>query len=256
MRSIPSVPQRGAGGAALAGGTGGVPLFLKTLEGGAGGIAAQAKPDPWLKDDASQDKTIRPHRRADAGIRSPCHTPLAKYEQLCYSTPMKSADSPLLFLGACRIHSVLEANHRESPCGRGAEGTSSRRIAFRGTMGPEPMPFRDKLLGAIRLRHGSLRLHYGSSQLSYGSVPPCYAFCYGSVPTNPEIRLIRVTNPLQPSQSPDSFHIEVLWITTRAPAAVALGRPPAAQPTQGAVPTPLRHSPRPVKYRPSAQRRA
>ena len=40
----------------------------------------------------------------------------------------------------------------------------------------------------------SLRLHYGSSQLSYGLLTPCYAFCYGSVPENPEIRLIRVTN--------------------------------------------------------------
>ena len=106
------------------GGTGGVPLFSKTSEGGPGGTTAQAKPDPPLKEGAGQTKTIRPQRRADAGVWGSCHTPLAKYEQLCYSTPMKSATGPLLFLGACRITHVLGANHRVSPCGRGAEGTT------------------------------------------------------------------------------------------------------------------------------------
>ena len=49
--------KQGAGGTAPAGGTGGVPLSWKTSEGGAGGMAAQAKPDP-------------PSRL--------CHTPIAK----------------------------------------------------------------------------------------------------------------------------------------------------------------------------------
>ncbi len=107
---------------------------------------------------------------------APCQPPIAKYEQLCYSTPMKWVLSPLLFLGACRIHEYC-ANHRESPCDRGAEGTSPRRIAFRGTMRLERMPFRDRLFGAIPLHYGSvtdpiqipfrsfttpLQLHYGS----------------------------------------------------------------------------------------------
>ena len=35
---------------------GGVPLFLKTSEGGAGGIAAQAKPDPPLKEGVGHNK--------------------------------------------------------------------------------------------------------------------------------------------------------------------------------------------------------
>ncbi len=52
---------------------------------------------------ARQDKTIRPRQRADAGVRGLRHTPLAKYERVCYNTPMKSATGPLLFLGACRI---------------------------------------------------------------------------------------------------------------------------------------------------------
>ena len=130
---------------------------------------------------------------------------------------MKSAAGPLLFLRACRIHSALGLTTENPPCGRDAEGTSPRRIAFRGTMGPEPMPFRDKLLGAIRLRHGSLRLHYGSSQLSYGSVTPCYAFCYGSVPTNPEIRLIRVTERQSPSGSLICGRVEVGYREMRKP---------------------------------------
>ena len=62
------------------GGAGGVPLYPKRLEGGAGGTTAQAKPDPPLKEGAGQNKTIRPHQRADAGVRGSCHIPIAKYE--------------------------------------------------------------------------------------------------------------------------------------------------------------------------------
>ena len=183
--TIPSSsPKQGAGGAAPAGGTGGVPLYLKTLEGGAGGIAAQAKPNPPLKDSAGhnktirpadascpyprtrrkvrklpppspkrgaggaapaggtasppvsknvggrsgrdggagQAKTIRPHRRADAGVRVSATPPLQNTNDCAIVPPMKWATSPLLFLGACRIHEYC-ANHGESPCGRGAEGT-------------------------------------------------------------------------------------------------------------------------------------
>ena len=102
--SPPSLPKRRAGG---------VPLFLKTLEGGAGGIAAQAKPDPSLKDGAGRNK---PPRLGYA-------TPLLQNANGCAIVPpMKWATSPLLFLGACRIHEHC-AHHGESPCGRGAEGT-------------------------------------------------------------------------------------------------------------------------------------
>ncbi len=59
-RKLATAPKRGAGGAAPAGGTGSVPLFLKTLEGGPGGTTAQAKPIPPLKEGASHNKTIRP----------------------------------------------------------------------------------------------------------------------------------------------------------------------------------------------------
>ena len=111
---LSSLPQAGCRGAAPSGGTEGVPLFLKTLEGGAGGIAALAKPDPPLKDGAGHNKTLVPR---DA-------PPLQNTNYCAIVPPMKWATGPLLFLGACRITYVLGANHRESPCGRSAEGTT------------------------------------------------------------------------------------------------------------------------------------
>ncbi len=100
----PPSPQAGCRGRSPRRGYRGSPPVPKNVGGWAGGTTAQAKPVPSLIEGARQDKTIRPHRRADAGVRGPCHTPLAIYERVCYSTPMKSATGPLLFLGACRIH--------------------------------------------------------------------------------------------------------------------------------------------------------
>ena len=62
QRKLATAPKQGAGGAAPAGGTGGVPLFWKTLEGGAGGMAAQAKADHPLKESTGQTKTLRRRR--------------------------------------------------------------------------------------------------------------------------------------------------------------------------------------------------
>ena len=129
---------------------------------------------------AGQDKTIRPHQRADAGVRGPRHTPLAKYEHLCYGTPMKSAASPLLFLGACRITYVPGANHRESPCGRGRGETSPSPTTVRRRVRPVPMPFPDKPLGAIPLSDGyatdERRLRDGSATDARRLVTSCHAF--------------------------------------------------------------------------------
>ena len=69
QRRLATAPKRGAGGAAPAGGTGGVPLFPKTLEGGAGGIAAHAKPTPPLMEGARQAATPVP--QAGCRGRSP-----------------------------------------------------------------------------------------------------------------------------------------------------------------------------------------
>ena len=119
-----ALPQAGCRGRSPRRGNRGSPPVSKNVGGWAGGTTAHAKPTPPLKEGARQDKTIRPHRRPPSEVRGPCHTPLVKYELLCYDSPMRWAAGPLLLLGACRIHTALEANHRESPCGRGAEGTT------------------------------------------------------------------------------------------------------------------------------------
>ena len=113
QRRLATTPKRGAGG------TGGVPLYPKTSGGWAGGTTAHAKPDHPLIEGARQDKPIVPIAAPPTPPREPpLPPPIAKYERVCYSTPMKSAAGPLLFLGACRIQLALWANHRDSPCGR------------------------------------------------------------------------------------------------------------------------------------------
>ncbi len=102
--SSPPSPKRGAGGAAPAGGTA-CPPVPKNVGGWSGRDSS-----------AGQDRP--------SAQEAPAPPPVAKYELLCYSIPMKWAPGPLLFLGVCRITFVLGANHRESPCGRGAEGTT------------------------------------------------------------------------------------------------------------------------------------
>ena len=174
----PPSPKQGTGGAAPAGGTGGLALHLKTSEGGAGGIAAHAKPDPSLMEGAGQDKTIRPHRRADAGVRAPRHTPLAKSEQLCYSIPMKSADSPLLFLGACRIHEHC-AKHRASPAAGALREQPKGQDPPRKPGTGACAVIRRRRFGAIPLHDGSVTVRYGTMtvplQFHDGFFTVCYA---------------------------------------------------------------------------------
>ena len=98
------------------------------------GAAGPAGTRPWLAGRPSARTPGQPSIRRNLFLRargkvrmeamSLLPSPLAKCERLCYSVPMKSAAGPPLFLGACRITSVLGANHGESPCGRGAEGTT------------------------------------------------------------------------------------------------------------------------------------
>ena len=168
---IPRLPSR-VQGAQPPPGVQRVPLFLKTSEGGAGGIAAQAKPDPPLKEGAGQNKPTHPQSLPPAAgeasapphlqnknfcaMISPGSEPPARFsssEPAAYilhwgltteNPPVagalrehpKGQDPPRKvgtgatavvrhrLLGACRIHIVLGANHGESPCGRGAEGTT------------------------------------------------------------------------------------------------------------------------------------
>ena len=161
-RKTPSpFPKRGAGGAAPAGGTA-CPPVSKNVGG-------------W----ARWDNGARQASLSGEGGRKPQqdhpsrkrHTPLAKYEQLCYSTPMKSAADPLLFLGACRIHEHC-ANRRASPCGRGAEGTPQRARPSEDGRGrsdcrckaqapwshPAPLRFHYRSITVpLRFHYGSLR---------------------------------------------------------------------------------------------------
>ncbi len=122
--------------------------------------AASTAPSP------TPGRTSPPCLRTRGQVRKPRHTPIAKYEQVCYSIPMKWAPGPLLFLGACRIHIALEANHRESPCGRRAEGTTQG--ARPSEEGWDRSRCRYKAQAAwsypapLRFRYGSLRSHYGS----------------------------------------------------------------------------------------------
>ena len=111
--SSPPSPKRGAEGAAPAGGTA-CPPVPKNVGGWSGRDSGAGQARPSAEGGSGHNKTIRPGYAP----------PLAKYERLCYSAPMKWAAGPLLSLGACHIHIALEANHRESPCGRSAEGTT------------------------------------------------------------------------------------------------------------------------------------
>ena len=108
------LPKDGAGNPWFPPGVRGCPPVLENVGGRSGrdSGADQARPSAEGGRTPQQDPPSRL-----------CRHPLAKYERLCYSILMKWAGGPLLLLGACRITYVLGANHRESPCGRGAEGT-------------------------------------------------------------------------------------------------------------------------------------
>ena len=134
-------------------------------------------------------RTSPPCLRTRGQVRKPRHTPLAKYEQLCYGIAMKwAADSPLLFLGACRIHSALEANHRESPCGRRAEGTTQgarpseegwdrSQCRYKAQAALEPSR---SITVPLRFVTEPLRFLYSSLTVSLRLVTPYYALVTAS----------------------------------------------------------------------------
>ncbi len=100
---------------------------------------------------------------------------------------MKWAPGPLLFLGACRIHIALGANHRESPCGRSAEGTTQGARPSEEGWDRSQCRYKAQALWShpapLRFRYGSLRSHYGSF-----TVP--LRFLYGLLrPITPLLRL-------------------------------------------------------------------
>ena len=158
------------------------PCSQKRMEGGAGGIAAQAKPIPT----AEGGRTPRqdhpppspPHRRRASPPPSTATPPIAKYEQLCYSTPMKSADSPLLFLGACRIHEHC-AKHRASPAAGALREQPKGQDPPRKPGTGACAVIRRRRFGAIPLHDGSVTVRYGTMtvplQFHDGFFTVCYA---------------------------------------------------------------------------------
>ena len=157
--------MQGAGGAAPAGGTA-CPPVPKNVGGWSGrdSGAGQARP--------SEEGGRTPQQNHPSRL---CHHPLAISEQLCYSIPMKSADSPLLLLGACRIHEhwglttenpPVAGALREQPKGQDPPrkvGTGANAVV------------RHRLPGAISLHYDSLRFHYSSLTVPLRLVTPYYA---------------------------------------------------------------------------------
>ena len=170
-----------------------------------GGTTAQAKPDPSLMEGARQDKTIRPHQRADAGVLAPATPPIAKYEQLCYSTPMKSATGPLLFLGAA-AYVRTGGFSVDSPRGRGAEGTTQGARPSEEGWDRSECRFDTSSLESLRLVSVSPRLATAPSQICPGSVTPPF-----------ESRLVNVAKCRQLSHSRDICPLECYGLPLSLP---------------------------------------
>ncbi len=185
IKQSPVPPPSRVQGAQPPPGVQGESLFPKTLEGGAGGITAHAKPDPPLKEGAGQDKTIRPHQRADAGVRGPCHTPLANTNNCAMishevgSRPASLSRSlPHMFGQGDSLWTPPVAGAlREQPKGQDPPrkvGTGANAV------------IRHRLFGAIPLHYGSitvplrfvtepLQILYSSLTVPLRLVTPYYA---------------------------------------------------------------------------------
>ena len=129
---------------------------------------------------------------------------------------MKSADSPLLSLGACRIHSVLETNHRESPCGRGAEGTTQGARPSGEGWDRSECRFETSSLEPLRLVSVSPWLATALSQI-----------CPGSVTAPFEGRLVNVAKCRQLSHSRDICPLECYGLPLSLPPLLPLAPLPA-----------------------------
>ncbi len=112
LGSVPApVPKQGAGGAAPAGGTGGVPLFPITLEGGLGGTTAYATESSLHP--PSTGATLRPYPHPRRKARK--HPP----------TPRVSKRRRLLSPAGCRGRSPRRG-YSESPVSKTVGGRSGR----------------------------------------------------------------------------------------------------------------------------------
>ncbi len=110
---------------------------------------------------------------------------------------MKWAPGPLLFLGACRITYVLGANHRESPCGRGAEGTPQGARPSEEGWDRSEYRFETSSLEPLRLVSVSPRLATALSQICPGSVTPPFGALLVNVAKRRQLSHSRDICPLE-----------------------------------------------------------
>ena len=127
---------------------------------------------------------------------------------------MKSAAGPLLFLGACRIHLALWANHRESPCGRGAEGTTQGARPSEEAWDRSECRFDTSSLEPLRLVSVSPRLATALSQI-----------CPGSVTAPFGVPLVNVAKRRQLSHSRDICPLECYGLPLSLPPLLPLAPP-------------------------------
>ena len=122
-----------------------------------------------------------------------CPTPIAKYERVCYGTPMKWAAGPLLLLGACRIHEHWGLTTEDPPvAGALREHPKGQDPPRKAGTGANAV-IRHRLFGAIPLHYGSVTVRYGAITVPLRLVTPYYAPVTASVPASPEIRLTTLT---------------------------------------------------------------
>ncbi len=189
----PPSPKQGAGGAAPAGGTA-CPPVPKNVGGWAGGTTAHAKTKPSV-----------PIGGRTPESEAPATPPIVKYEQVCYSTPMKSATGPLLFLGAA-AYVRTGGFSVDSPCGRGAEGTTQGARPSEEGWDRSECRFDTSSLESLRLVSVSPRLATAPSQICPGSVTPPF-----------ESRLVNVAKCRQLSHSRDICPLECYGLPLSLP---------------------------------------
>ncbi len=126
-----------------------------------------------------------PRTRGQVRKRS-CLPPLAKYERLCYDIAMMlkylqgAGRRPAPLPWSLPHMSVLGESRENRPVAASG-GCSPRPTTVRGRVGPERMLFRDKLFGAIRLRHGSLRYRYDFTTAHHSSLTVSLRLYYAFV---------------------------------------------------------------------------
>ena len=140
--------------------------------------------------EARPPRRTRSARRLQAGARGlPGRTAIRTVKRPHWSRRPAGAGANAVvrhrLLGACRIHSALGADHRESPCGRGAEGTPHGARPSEKGWDRSDCRCKAGCLELSRSITAPLRSHYGSftapSRLHRGSFSASLRFITPSV---------------------------------------------------------------------------